>query len=118
MTEFLEWRSALKLSQFQAADALGLSRRTVQYYESGEQPLPNKVRFAMEHLAEHRGKLKDARSAATPLNDIQRRTLASLADGETHKIDRKIGKALARRKLARELAGGFTITDAGRAETQ
>ena len=116
MNEFVAWRERLGLSQLQAAGALDLSRRTVQYYESGEQLIPAKVRMAMAHLAEHPGKLKEARSAAPPLNEIQRLTLATLADGSTHRIDRKIGKALARRKLARELAGGFVITEAGRSQ--
>jgi hypothetical protein len=114
MSEFSEWRAALKLTQFEARQALGLSRRMVFYYEAGEWPIPEKVRFAMAHLAEHPSKLKDARAAPLPATDIQRAALAKLADGAPHKLNRKTGEALARRKLARELASGFVITDAGR----
>jgi transcriptional regulator with XRE-family HTH domain len=34
--EFKRWRKSLDLSQKQAADALGLKRRVVQYYEKGK----------------------------------------------------------------------------------
>ncbi|MCP5433194.1 MAG: helix-turn-helix transcriptional regulator [Alphaproteobacteria bacterium] len=34
--DFRDWRKTLKLSQKEAADALGLKRRVVQYYEKGE----------------------------------------------------------------------------------
>ena len=35
-SEFKRWRKGLKLSQKEAAHALGLKRRVVQYYEKGE----------------------------------------------------------------------------------
>src|SRR4051812_25955547 len=34
--DFRRWRKGLELSQKEAADALGLKRRVVQYYEKGE----------------------------------------------------------------------------------
>ena len=34
--DFKRWRKSLKLSQKEAAHALGLKRRVVQYYEKGE----------------------------------------------------------------------------------
>ena len=48
---FKRWRKSLGLSQKQAAEALGLKRRVVQYYEKGErdgQPvsIPKTVRLA------------------------------------------------------------------------
>jgi transcriptional regulator with XRE-family HTH domain len=35
-TDFKRWRKAMNMSQKDAADALGLKRRMIQYYESGE----------------------------------------------------------------------------------
>ena len=34
--DFKKWRKTLKLSQKEAAHALGLKRRMIQYYEKGE----------------------------------------------------------------------------------
>ncbi|MFA7429976.1 MAG: helix-turn-helix transcriptional regulator [Rhodospirillaceae bacterium] len=49
--DFRRWRKALKLSQKDAAEALGLKRRVVQYYEKGERDgepidIPKTVRLA------------------------------------------------------------------------
>lgn len=44
--EFLAWRKRLALSQERAARALGVSRRTVIYYEHGQQPIPKTIRLA------------------------------------------------------------------------
>jgi len=49
--EFRRWRKNLGLSQRAAADALGLKRRVVQYYEKGERDgdpvkIPRTVRLA------------------------------------------------------------------------
>ena len=48
---FRRWRKALKLSQKEAAEALGLKRRVVQYYEKGTRDgqrvsIPKTVRLA------------------------------------------------------------------------
>lgn len=43
---FLEWRARHGLSLSKAAEALGLSRRMVAYYSSGEKPLPKAVLLA------------------------------------------------------------------------
>ena len=50
-SDFKRWRKTLGLSQKQAADALGLKRRVVQYYEKGERDgekvaVPKTVRLA------------------------------------------------------------------------
>jgi len=50
-SEFRRWRKGLKLSQKEAAHALGLKRRVVQYYEKGERDgepvkIPKTVRLA------------------------------------------------------------------------
>ena len=43
---FLEWRLANGLSLAKAADALGLTRRTVAYYSNGDRPVPKTVLLA------------------------------------------------------------------------
>lgn len=55
--DFRRWRKALKLSQKEAAAALGLKRRVVQYYEKGERDgekvvIPKYVRLACYALAQ------------------------------------------------------------------
>lgn len=55
--DFRRWRKALKLSQKDAAEALGLKRRVVQYYEKGERDgeaidIPKTVRLACFALAQ------------------------------------------------------------------
>jgi transcriptional regulator with XRE-family HTH domain len=55
--DFRHWRKSLKLSQKQAAEALGLKRRVVQYYEKGERDgeavlIPKYVRLACYALAQ------------------------------------------------------------------
>ena len=49
--DFKRWRKGMKLSQKEAAQALGLKRRVVQYYEKGERDgepveIPKTVRLA------------------------------------------------------------------------
>jgi transcriptional regulator with XRE-family HTH domain len=49
--DFKRWRKVLDMSQKEAADALGLKRRVVQYYEKGERngdpvKIPRTVRLA------------------------------------------------------------------------
>jgi transcriptional regulator with XRE-family HTH domain len=53
---FKRWRKSLKLSQKEAAHALGLKRRILQYYEKGERnggpvEIPKTVRLACYALA-------------------------------------------------------------------
>lgn len=55
--EFKRWRKSLKLSQKEAAEALGLKRRVVQYYEKGERDgdpvrIPKYIRLACYALAQ------------------------------------------------------------------
>lgn len=54
---FKRWRKSLKLSQKEAAEALGLKRRVVQYYEKGVRDgqsvtIPKTVRLACYALLE------------------------------------------------------------------
>ena len=55
-SDFKRWRKTLGLSQKQAAEALGLKRRMVQYYEKGQRDgekvaVPKTVRLACCALA-------------------------------------------------------------------
>ena len=54
---FKRWRKSLKLSQKEAAHALGLKRRILQYYEKGERDgepveVPKTVRLACYALTQ------------------------------------------------------------------
>ena len=56
-SDFKKWRKTLKLSQKEAAHALGLKRRMIQYYEKGERDgdkveIPRSVRLACYSLTE------------------------------------------------------------------
>ena len=66
--DFKRWRKSLELSQKEAADALGLKRRVVQYYEKGERDgdpvkIPRTVRLAcfaiLSGIADYHGPDKD-----------------------------------------------------------
>lgn len=55
--DFRRWRKSLHLSQKEAAEALGLKRRVVQYYERGERDgspvdIPKTVRLACFALSQ------------------------------------------------------------------
>ena len=55
--DFKSWRRAMKLSQKEAAHALGLKRRMIQYYEKGERDgskvtVPLSVRLACYAIGE------------------------------------------------------------------
>ena len=51
---FRAWMEAHELTLDRAAEALGLSRRTIAYYLSGEQPVPKTVMLATEGYAGRR----------------------------------------------------------------
>lgn len=62
--DFKKWRKAMRLSQKEAAHALGLKRRMIQYYEKGEREgekvaIPLSVRLAcfalMQNVADYHG---------------------------------------------------------------
>lgn len=52
-TEFRAWRQRLRLTQEQAASALGRSRRKVQSYDQGEEAPSRLVELAMRALEDH-----------------------------------------------------------------
>jgi len=57
---FLEWRRAHGMSLARAAEALGLSRRTVAYYSNGERPVPKAIQLACKGWDALHGKRKAA----------------------------------------------------------
>jgi predicted transcriptional regulator len=55
--DFRRWRKALRLKQKDAADALGLKKRVIQYYEKGHRdgkpvPIPRSVELACFALSQ------------------------------------------------------------------
>lgn len=52
--EFKDWREALGLTQQQAAELLGVTRRAVVKWEAGAAPISRAVFLACKYLAEHR----------------------------------------------------------------
>jgi hypothetical protein len=62
------WRRRLGLTQAEAGRALEISRRIVQYYESGEWPIPRTVTYAMAYLLEHPEEI-DLTSLARPISN-------------------------------------------------
>lgn len=51
VADFREWMDEHELTQEAAAQALGLSRRMIAYYLSGEKPIPKTVMLATEGWA-------------------------------------------------------------------
>lgn len=65
-SDFKKWRKTMGLSQKDAAEALGLKRRIIQYYEKGERDgekiaVPKSVRLACWALAQGVGDYDGAR---------------------------------------------------------
>lgn len=48
--DFKQRREMLGMTQQRFAERLGLARRTVQYYESGELDIPRTVKLALQAL--------------------------------------------------------------------
>lgn len=48
--DFKTWRLAAKLTQAKAGDALGITKRCIQKYESGELEVPRAIALACEGL--------------------------------------------------------------------
>lgn len=81
--EFKRWRKSLDLSQKEAADALGLKRRVVQYYEKGRRDgdlvrIPRSVRLACYAIAvgimDYHGPEADRRRKKRPAADQTHQT--------------------------------------------
>lgn len=56
--EFVEQRKNLGLTQNALGDALGKSHRQIQYYESGEWPVPISIQLAISELSKRKKKPK------------------------------------------------------------
>ncbi|MBB4658449.1 helix-turn-helix domain-containing protein [Parvularcula dongshanensis] len=79
--DFKRWRKSLGFSQKDAAEALGLKRRMIQYYEKGERDgekvkIPLSVRLACYALAHgvtdyHGPKKKDGEKVETDLKLVE-----------------------------------------------
>jgi transcriptional regulator with XRE-family HTH domain len=76
--DFKRWRKTLGLSQKAAAEALGLKRRVVQYYEKGERDgkdvgIPKAVRLACyaltEGVSDYHGPRESADAGPRPLTN-------------------------------------------------
>lgn len=76
--DFRRWRKAMNLSQKDAAEALGLKRRVVQYYEKGERDgekvdIPKYVRLAcyalMQGIKDYKGPAKEAGDEKEPAEE-------------------------------------------------
>ncbi len=82
--DFKKWRRSLGFSQKDAAEALGLKRRVVQYYEKGERgdkkvKIPKTVRLACYALASG---VKDYQGPDTKLEFIEKRAKVKEPDEE------------------------------------
>lgn len=85
--DFKKWRKSLDFSQKEAAQALGLKRRMIQYYEKGERDgdkveIPRSVRLACFALAEgvedyHGPQRKTKRREEKPKKDKGREEAAT-----------------------------------------
>ncbi|NUB29744.1 helix-turn-helix domain-containing protein [Azospirillum brasilense] len=49
--EFKTWRKGLDLTQQEAADAIGITKRSVQLYEAGTQPVSRTIALACAAIA-------------------------------------------------------------------
>ena len=90
--DFKRWRKSLDYSQKKAADALGLKRRVVQYYEKGERDgdpvkIPRTVRLACSAVAtgteDYHGPEKDKKK------DREREVTGTHTGNDSKKRDKK-----------------------------
>jgi len=106
--DFKRWRKALSFSQKEAAEALGLKRRVVQYYEKGERggakvKIPKTVRLACAALSkgitDYQGPEKPA-AEKKPANRKAGATKNGPAKGGSSKIAAKKDAAASKAKGA------------------
>jgi transcriptional regulator with XRE-family HTH domain len=102
--DFKRWRKSLDMSQKHAADALGLKRRVVQYYEKGERDgepvkIPRVVRLAcyaiLIGVEDYHGPEKEKKD---------KKQKKSKRDGEKSKPDPKSGKKDGKAQKSKEEA--------------
>jgi transcriptional regulator with XRE-family HTH domain len=114
--DFKRWRKALSFSQKEAAEALGLKRRVVQYYEKGERSgakvkIPKTVRLAcaaLSHgLADYQGPEKPGSAKAEKRKpDGKKRTPKTAAKEKRGAAKARAGAARARRGTRASGRGG------------
>lgn len=107
-SDFRKWRKGLKLSQKEAAHALGLKRRMIQYYEKGERDgdkveIPLSVRLAcfaiVEGVEDYHGpnrkiKRREERDSKAKLDGAEAGDPEKHAKGKQKKKDREREKAV------------------------
>lgn len=101
--DFKRWRKALDLSQKDAADALGLKRRVVQYYEKGERgggkpvKIPRTVRLACYAIttgvADYDGPDKDKAKKSKKAESLENGHAGDKRDKDDKKAKKKKDKA-------------------------
>lgn len=119
--DFRRWRKAMDLSQKDAAEALGLKRRVVQYYEKGERDgesveIPKYVRLAcyalMQGIKDYKGPPKDEAEEGRAGSESVETPVLPVLDGD--------GVAAAKPKPAKrhgKSAGRKGVVGAGAATT-
>ena len=110
--DFKRWRKALSFSQKEAAEALGLKRRVVQYYEKGERggakvKIPKTVRLACaalsQGLSDYQGPEKPAEGKAAGKKANSKKGTAKTKAKAAPKPKRAVKKT-AKRATARKAA--------------
>ncbi len=105
--DFKRWRKSLDKSQKEAADALGLKRRVVQYYERGERDgdpvkIPRTVRLACYAIAngvtDYQGPDKEKKKGKEREKGRDRESAADGGEGDDKKRDKKEKKKRKKKK--------------------
>jgi transcriptional regulator with XRE-family HTH domain len=103
--DFKRWRKALSFSQKEAAEALGLKRRVVQYYEKGERggvkvKIPKTVRLACAALsggvADYQGPEKPAESKGAGKKPNAKKASTKKADSKKPETKKAASKSKAK----------------------
>jgi transcriptional regulator with XRE-family HTH domain len=111
--DFKRWRKALTFSQKEAAEALGLKRRVVQYYEKGERggakvKIPKTVRLACaalsQGLTDYQGPEKPAEAKAAGKKTNGKKGATAKAKAKAAPKAKRAAKKTAKRATARKAA--------------
>jgi transcriptional regulator with XRE-family HTH domain len=111
--DFKRWRKALSFSQKEAAEALGLKRRVVQYYEKGERggakvKIPKTVRLAcaaLSHgLSDYQGPEKPAEAKASGKKANGKKGAAAKTKAKAPPKATRAAKKAAKRATGRKAA--------------
>lgn len=116
---FKAWRKLLGLSQKEAAEALGLKRRVVQYYEKGERDgemviIPKTVRLAcwtlLNGVTDYDGPAEDG-EADRPLSKKEKKALKAVRDSLKDGMRKAEGQEAAGQKARTPDLGGAAAPD-------